>query len=110
MLATDLADYLVSEKQMPFREAYGVVKELCAYASSEGKALGDLTLEEYRRFSPRFDEGAYRISAATSVAARDIEGGTAPRRVEEALRQARELLEKDGPVQAAAKASGETSS
>ena len=98
MLATDLADYLVREKRVPFREAYGVVKELCSYAGSEGKALGDLTIEEYRRFSPHFDEGAYRISAASSVAARDIEGGTAPRRVDEALRRARELLEKGGPA------------
>ena len=105
MLATDLADYLVSEKQAPFREAHGIVRDLCSYASSEGKALGELTLEEYRRFSPHFDEGAYGISAASSAAARDVEGGTAPRRVREAVRRARKLLEEDVPP---SRTSGET--
>ena len=107
MLATDLADYLVSEKKVPFREAYGAVKELCSYAGSEGKALGDLAVEEYRRFSPHFDEGVYRISAASSVAARDIEGGTAPRRVDEALRRAREVLDQGGPARAMGRSRGE---
>ncbi len=92
MLATDLADYLVG-KGMPFREAHGVMRQLCAYCAAEKKELQDLPLEDYRHFSDYFDAGVYRITALASVAARDNPGGTAPNRVDDALRQARQLLE-----------------
>ena len=91
-LATELADYLVG-KGIPFREAHGAVRELCQYAELQGKELRKLDLEEYRRFSPQFDEGVYGITAESAVAARDLPGGTAPRRVAEALAQAKRLLE-----------------
>ena len=101
MLATDLADYLVQGKGVPFREAHGVVAGLCRYASSAGKALHELGLEEYRRFSPQFSDDVYRITAQSSTAARDIHGGTSPRQVEMALSQARSILS-HGPGGAAA--------
>jgi len=91
-LATDLADYLVG-KGVSFREAHGATRELCRYCESQGKELPDLSLEEYRRFSPHFDQGVYRITVQSSVAARDTLGGTAPRRVKEALGEAKRLLE-----------------
>jgi argininosuccinate lyase len=92
MLATDLADYLVG-KGVPFREAHGIMRELCRYCESESKSLPSLTLEEYQRFSPHFDREVYQITAMSSVAARDNSGGTAPGRVAEGLRQARKILE-----------------
>ena len=92
MLATDLADYLVSEKGVPFRDAHGIVTGLCRYATEQGKGLLQLTIAEYRKFSPHFSEDVYEISPLASVSARDIPGGTAPGRVEESLRQARALL------------------
>ena len=95
MLATDLADYLAIKKGVPFREAHGAVGRLCKYASARNKGLGELTLEEYHQFSPLFGDDVYTITSQTSVEARDIEGGTAPRRVEEALRQARDLLKQE---------------
>lgn len=91
MLATDLADYLVG-RGLPFREAHGVMRQLCAWCETEGRELSALSLAEYHRFSPHFDTGVYNITAAASVAARDNPGGTAPNRVAEQLRQARELL------------------
>jgi argininosuccinate lyase len=94
-LATDLADYLVG-KGMPFRQAHGAIQELCRYCESQDKELPDLTLEEYQLFSPHFDQGVYRITVQASVAARDTPGGTAPRRVKEALEQAKRLLEASG--------------
>ena len=91
-LATDVADYLVA-KGVPFREAHGILRELCLYCESQGKQLHELELEEYQRFSPSFDQAVYGITAESSVAARDIPGGTAPGRVAEALAQAKRLLE-----------------
>ncbi len=92
MLATDLADYLVGKGE-PFRAAHGIVAELTRHAASQSKGLDELDLSEYRRFSPSFDEDVYSISAETSIAGRDVKGGTGPRQVEEAMKQAKELLE-----------------
>ena len=92
MLATDLADYLVN-KGIPFREAHGVVRELCSHCEIQGKDLKDLTLEEYHRFSASFDQDVYSITAESSTAARDNPGGTAPNRVADELGRAKELLE-----------------
>ena len=92
MLATDLADYLVGKGE-PFRAAHGIVAELTRYAAAEGKGLEEMDMSEYRRFSSRFDEDVYSISAESSIAARDVRGGTGPKQVGEGLRQAREILE-----------------
>ena len=93
-LATDLADYLVG-KGVPFREAHGIVREVCRYCESQRKELQKLGLEEYRQFSPIFDQDVYQITAQSSTAARDNPGGTAPHRVAEALSQARRILEEE---------------
>ncbi len=92
MLATDLADYLVGKGE-PFRAAHGIVAELTRYAASQGKGLADMDISEYKRFSPHFDEDVYAISAETSIAARDVQGGTGPKQVEDGIKQAKELLE-----------------
>jgi len=94
VLATDLADYLVA-KGVPFREAHGIMADLCRYAESQGKELEDLSLEDYRRFSPHFDQDVFRTTAQSSAAARDNLGGTAPDRVAQALNQAEKLLEEN---------------
>ena len=91
-LATDVADYLVS-KGMPFREAHGVVAGLVSHAISEGKSLSDLSLDEYRRFSDLFAEDVYSIDVKSSIAARNVHGGTAPKQVQRALKRARRLLD-----------------
>ena len=108
MLATDLADYLVTQKGVPFREAHGIVGRLSQYAESQGKSFHKLTMEEYRRFSPHFGEEIYDITPEASVASRDVEGGTAPRRVEEALTRARALLDSgESPLAVARSKEGE---
>ena len=95
MLATDLADYLVG-KGVPFREAHGIMRELCRHSDDQGIALQELPLDDYRRFSPLFDNGVYGITAMASAAARDNPGGTAPGRVAEALARAEQILEEAG--------------
>ena len=95
MLATDLADYLVG-KGVPFREAHGIMRQLCEYCETEERELSALSLEDYRRFSAQFDAGVYKITALASVAARDNPGGTAPNRVSDELNRARQLLEAEG--------------
>ena len=64
-----------------------------SYAVEHDKDLRDLTLTEYREFSPLFGEDVKKISIKTSLSARNVPGGTAPRQVAVALRRARKLLE-----------------
>ncbi|MSQ62204.1 MAG: argininosuccinate lyase [Dehalococcoidia bacterium] len=90
-LATDLADLLV-RRGVPFREAHGIVGAVVRHAEETGRGLGDLTLEELRRFSALFDEEALRLDLDTALAARDVPGGTAPKRVRAALQAARQRL------------------
>ncbi len=94
VLATDLADYLVG-KGVPFREAHGIMRELCGYCESQGKELLDLSLSELQGFSPLFDEAVYQVTPASSAAARDNPGGTAPNRVAQELERAQKLLQED---------------
>jgi argininosuccinate lyase len=91
-LATDLADYLVG-KGVPFRDAHKAVADLVRYAQGSGQVLSSLELDEYRRFSPAFEEDVLKLDVRASIAARDVPGGTAPARVAEALREARGRLE-----------------
>ena len=95
MLATDLADYLVA-KGMPFREAHGIMRELCRNCDLRGIGLQDLPLEDYRSYSPLFDADVFDITAEASAAARDVPGGTAPNRVGDALERAEQVLKEVG--------------
>jgi argininosuccinate lyase len=92
VLATDVADYLV-RKGVAFRDAHQAVAELVRYAQMEGKALSDLSLEEYRRYSPAFEDDVLSLDLRSAIEARDAPGGTSPRQVEAALKRARERLE-----------------
>jgi argininosuccinate lyase len=91
ILATDLADYLV-KKGMPFRAAHGVVAKLSEYAASKGKNFQELGRHEYKKFSALFGGDVYKITPESSVAARNVVGGTSPQQVAKALRRARKLI------------------
>jgi argininosuccinate lyase len=92
ILATDLADYLV-KKGEAFRTAHDVVARLVSYAMDKGKSFSELSLAEYKGFSPLFGEDVYSITVESSIAARDVIGGTAPERVAEALSLAKDIIE-----------------
>jgi argininosuccinate lyase len=93
ILATDIADYLV-KKGEAFRTAHGIVGKLVSYAIAKGKTFDQLSLQEYRKFSPRFGKDVYSITVESSIAARDVIGGTSPRRVAKALAAAKRVLDK----------------
>ena len=83
--ATDLADYLVL-KNVPFREAHGIVGRAVAYCLEKGCELPDLTLEELAGFSKAIVKDVYEVlSVEGSVNSRISTGGTALQRVEEAV-------------------------
>ena len=91
--ATDLADWLVRELKMPFREAHHVTGAIVKRAETLKVAtLSDLPLKEFQAVEPRITEAARALlTVEQSAASRASLGGTAPVRVREqaALWQAR---------------------
>ena len=84
--ATDLADYLVSAYNEPFRLAHNITGHCVALAESRGKDLSELSLEELKSIDSRFDEGALSaLSLEASKEARKSSGGTSNESVEKQL-------------------------
>jgi len=89
-LATDVADYL-AKKGVPFREAHEIVGKVVAYCLDNGKTLEDLTLEEFRKFSDKFEEDVLSLmSVEGSINSRNIVGGTAREQVEQEIKRIKE--------------------
>ncbi len=89
--ATDLADRLVRELGLAFRDAHHKTGEIVRLAEAKNCRLQDLALEDLRRVEPRITEAIKgALSVEQSVAARTSLGGTAPRCVREAIGRARE--------------------
>ncbi|TCJ38412.1 argininosuccinate lyase [Parafrankia sp. BMG5.11] len=91
--ATDLADWLVREADIPFREAHHITGAAVKLAESKQIALDALSLDELREIDDRIDERVFAaLSVDASLAARASYGGTAPVRVWEQVAAAREAL------------------
>ena len=74
--ATDLADYLV-KKGMPFRSAYKISGQIVAECIKKGTILENVKIEDYKKFSPLFDDDVYeQTSLETCVNKRISQGGT----------------------------------
>ncbi|WP_086734618.1 argininosuccinate lyase [Erythrobacter colymbi] len=91
--ATDLADWLVRARGIPFREAHHITGAAVKLAESRGVALDQLPLEDLKAIDARIDESVYAaLSVDASVAARASYGGTAPERVAQQVAAARAAL------------------
>jgi len=88
--ATDLADWLVREASLPFRDAHHVAGRLVKEAETRDCGLADLPLDVMQAAHPALDERIYKVvSVEASVNARTSYGGTAPERVREQVVEAR---------------------
>jgi argininosuccinate lyase len=91
--ATDLADWLVRETNLPFRDAHHVTGALVALAEKKGCDLPDLSLAEMQAVHGNIDQSIYDVLGVhNSVASRMSYGGTAPARVREQVARWQELL------------------
>jgi len=91
--ATDLADWLVRELDMPFRDAHHVTGALVKLAEDKGCDLPDLTLEEMQGVSAGITEGVFGVLGVhNSVASRMSYGGTAPEQVRAQIARWKEKL------------------
>jgi argininosuccinate lyase len=95
--ATDLADWLVLNLGLPFREAHNVTGKLVALAESKGCDLKKLPLSELKAVEKRITEQVYpALDVAESVKSRTSYGGTAPSNVKREARRWIKRLEKEG--------------
>jgi argininosuccinate lyase len=88
--ATDLADYLARELEMPFRDAHHITGQIVKLAETKECQLDALSLADMRKIEPRIDKGVFKVlSVEASVESRTSLGGTSPVRVKQALVEAR---------------------
>ena len=90
--ATDMADYLV-KKGLPFRQAHEVVGKCVRYCIDHGKWLIDLSLDEFKQFSPLFESDILEaIKVETCVSARNSYGGTSYTQVGQQVETVRKII------------------
>ncbi|MBS0234933.1 MAG: argininosuccinate lyase [Proteobacteria bacterium] len=93
--ATDLADWLVRELKMPFRDAHHVTGSIVKMAEAKGADLDQLSLGEMQKVEPRITKAVFSVlSVENSVKSRTSYGGTAPQNVAKMARQWLRRLEK----------------
>ncbi len=94
--ATDLADWLVREVGLPFREAHHVTGRAVAAAEARKVSLERLSLEELQEIDSRITADVFGVlSVAASVKSRSSFGGTAPQEVRRQVRYWRKRLKRD---------------
>ncbi|RYE84047.1 MAG: argininosuccinate lyase [Hyphomicrobiales bacterium] len=80
--ATDIADWLVRELNIPFRDAHHITGQIVAVAEAKNCGLEGLTIEDFKSVDARIDSRVHKVlTVEASVAARQSYGGTAPANV-----------------------------
>ena len=91
--ATDLADWLVRDLGMPFREAHHITGALVAKAEEKGCDLPDLSLADMQIVNERINSDVFNfLGVQNSVASRQSYGGTAPKQVRKQIARWRKIL------------------
>jgi argininosuccinate lyase len=94
--ATDLADWLVRELKMPFREAHHVTGSIVKAAEERGLELEKMPLDVMQAIEPRISNSVYSVlSVENSVKSRKSYGGTSPQNVAKMARAWARRLEKE---------------
>jgi argininosuccinate lyase len=91
--ATDLADWLVREAGLPFREAHHVTGRAVRLADEKGAKLWELDLADLQAIDPRIGKGVFDVlGVEASVRSRTSHGGTAPQAVRRKIEAAKKAL------------------
>jgi len=91
--ATDLADWLVRELGLPFRDAHHLTGAAVKRAEALGCELAGVPLADLQALEPRIGQGVYQVlTPEASVASRTSYGGTAPDQVRAQIQRWKELL------------------
>ena len=84
--ATDLADWLVKNINIPFREAHKITGQIVKIAERNGCDLSDLSLGELQEVNQFINKDVYSVlSIKNSINSRDSYGGTSPKEVKKQI-------------------------
>ena len=87
--ASDLADWIVQELDLSFREAYLLTGKIIAYANNNNKKLKDLSLTELKTFNRNISNSAKKVlSSVESIKNKTSFGGTSPQSVKKTIQYA----------------------
>ena len=91
--ATDLADYLVKNHSISFRDAYKKTATIVNYAEKNKKDLDDLTLQELRKVEPKLTSEVLKVfNLNNSVNSKKSYGGTAFDNIKKMIRKYQKLI------------------
>jgi argininosuccinate lyase len=91
--ATDLADWLVREANVPFREAHHITGRAVKLAEEKQCLLAELSLADLTAIDARLTDDVFSVlSVDASVASRKSYGGTAPDQVRARIYEAKQEL------------------
>jgi len=94
--ATDLADYLVINLDIPFRDAHHLTGRIVLLAEEKDCTLESLSLKDIQKIIPKADNKILDVlKIQNSVSSRNSYGGTAPKNVLKAAREAKKRFLKD---------------
>ena len=93
--ATDLADYLVLEKNISFRDSYQIIASIVNYAQLNKKNMNQLSLGEFKKFNHTIDRNIFQyVDIRKSVTRKKTAMSTNPKKVIEAIKNAEIFLKK----------------
>ena len=86
--ATDLADYLVIEKKIPFRDSYKIIADIVNYAQQHNKNLSEIKIDEYQKFQKVIDKNIYKyVDVDKSLSRKKTSMSTNPKEVSRMIKK-----------------------
>ena len=86
--ATDFADYLVKEKNLTFRESYGIASQLVNFAEKEDKTLNKISLDELKKIYKDLDHSVLKVfDVKNSMNSKNSYGGTSPHSIKKMIKK-----------------------
>ena len=86
--ATDLADYLVIEKKIKFRDSYKIIADIVNYAQQNNKNLSEIKIDEYQKFQKVIDKNIYKyVDVDKSLSRKKTSMSTNPKEVSRMIKK-----------------------
>ena len=86
--ATDLADYLVIEKKIAFRESYKIIADIVNYAQKNNKNLSEMKIKEYQKFQKVIDKNIYKyVDIDNSLSRKKTSMSTNPKEISRMIKK-----------------------
>ena len=86
--ATDLADYLVIEKKITFRDSYKIIADIVGYAQQHNKNLSEIKIDEYQKFQKVIDKNIYKyVDVDKSLSRKKTSMSTNPKEVSRMIKK-----------------------